>query len=472
MSPDIYLQFAGVFISYFIRISVAWLTCLLLSRLVGSPRQKFAIWRIFIVGSLGYWLYLAGSSASALYVPAAASTAATRYTGLVSPDRVFVATRFQHSTVILAQILGYVYVAGMLLLVTAGIWKRIRLHLLLRRGTAPSAELRNLFAEMCRQFGLRHCELLILEGVSSPATVYWWRPRIVLPQACEQLGNSDLMADILSHELAHVVRRDYLWSSANGLICCLLFFHPAVWQARKQMRIHREMACDLAVVSARPEHRADYAQTLMSVARLCLPRRYPVIGIDFAASPSLLTDRVLAILSQPERRSWNQRFSRAAACLLLAGAYALLSPVIGIVLAFSPSSRTPRIAEVQAPNSQTHAATRQKIRREQISAREEKSLITAPTVYRLQAIPDPRSYGPATSVSEARESADLDGPGGLNSPVFKPASSPGTTVRSIIVATVGAVAGPSTDKDVHPPTTTTSGGGTGSGSKQKPGSHP
>ena len=47
-----------------------------------------------------------------------------------------------------------------------------------------------------------------------------------------------------AHELAHVRRRDLLWSGLAGLVRVLFFFHPLVWLAHREALVAREAACD------------------------------------------------------------------------------------------------------------------------------------------------------------------------------------------------------------------------------------
>lgn len=300
---------------------------------------------------------------------------------------------------------------------------------------------------MCRHLGVRNCELLVLSGVNSPATVYWWRPRIVLPQFCEKLGESSLVTDILSHELAHVARRDYLWSSISDLVCGLLFFHPGVWQARKQMRIQREMACDQVVVAAWPEHRADYAQTLTQVARLILPQKYPIIGIDFATASSLLRHRVEAILEGSKKSSVGKRFLRAVAGTAMVGGYGFLCSVLAFAIAFVPSVQ-PRTAPETAPAKASSApAPVHKMRRARTEP-EEQSYIQESPAYRLPSASASSAYPAEPSTDSAEPRDDLrassapfptfPGAGRRSVPVTR-------TVESVIVSTVGTVLG--NDKD-------------------------
>ena len=440
MSSDGYLYFGALFAGYFLKLGVAYLVCVLFTSLGSSPRMRFGIWLSFMLGSLAWWIYLLGSCL--LSAPSSAGGTAIPHVA----NQFFIPNRFQYSVVIAGQLLGWIYLAGVLLLGLPAIWRRLGLHALLKQGSLPSAPLQRLFAATCRSLGVRRCELLIVPGLSSPATVNWWRPRILLPEVYEQVNDEALIADILNHELAHVKRRDYFWSNVSGFICQVLFFHPAVWQARKQMHVHREMACDLSVVAERPEHRVDYAHTLTRVARLCLPGRRPAVGIDFAASASLLTDRVRALLNQPEEISLSQKLCRSAACVLVAGVYAFLSVTVGIAFAFAPSSQ-PKTEVADAVPSRLLSAPAQIHRKRHTLPGEDKSLITTPTAYRMQASAPGPLYASSPSIgSQQQPGMDPEHvPVAPRTPV--PGASPSTTIRSIVIDTVNTVLHGDNDKD-------------------------
>lgn len=442
MSPDAYLQLAAGFISYFLKVALGYVLCLLLARLLSSPRQKFALWMSFMTASAAYWLY----QLALLVIPAspAAATLTHAFSSRVI-HQFFVPFRFEQPAVIVGRYLTYAYLACVFLLVGAAIWRRIRLHFVLKHGSTPSAEWNNLFDKMCRQLGVRHCELLMLPTLSSPATVHWWRPRILLPDACEQIGDEALL-DILYHEMAHVARRDYFWASLSDLTCQVLFFHPAMWQARKQMRMHREMACDLAVVASRPEHRADYAHTLTRVARLCLARRFPVIGIDFASSPSLLTDRVRAILNGPRKASAGEKFTRVAAGVALLAVFGFLFPALAIVISFAPAQAT---TVTQARDiSPVQSGSHPQMRHVRLAVhRHEQATITESPAYRLSTSATSRDFagsGLAGSEENSQTQIAETGVPTWKSPPHRGGSA-GATVESIIVTTVGTIIG--LDKD-------------------------
>lgn len=448
MSPDAYLHFASLSAGYFVKVALAYLLCLLLAKLVSGPRQRFVIWMSFMLGSAAYWTYALASSYPAITESSPQISSIARRFPAVT-HRFLIPARFERATVILGRILICTYVVGVLLLLWAEVWKRVRLHFLLKHGTEPSRELRHLFAQMCRQFRIRNCELLILPKMNSPATVCWWRPRVVLPEICEQFGDDTLMGDILYHELAHVARRDYLWSCLNDLFCALLFFHPCVWQAKKQMQIQREMACDLAVVAARPEHRADYAHTLTRVARLCLPRRYQAIGIDFASAPSLLTHRIHAILSDPEKNSFIKALFQAIAGLALIGVYSFLCTTVAVAVNFAPSNRiqSPKAPSQVAQIQPEHRNLPHKVQRESKSPSNAEGLITESPAYRLKSAngsyvaSEPVSSGEPTEANDTRR---LGWTGQLSGPRTRTPS--GQTVGSVIAAVASVIV---SDREEH-----------------------
>jgi beta-lactamase regulating signal transducer with metallopeptidase domain len=342
---DSFLHFAGVLASYFLRVAAAYALCWLLTRLSPSPRRRFLLWLAFLLGAAGYWAFIlvplplhASLTAAVQTLPVHASRAA---------HNLIIPAAWEPVLAFLGPLFAAAYALGVLLFSGRVLWQHLSLRRALRHAAAPSRDLAALFEQMCRGFGVRRCDLLILPQLSSPAAAGWLHPRILLPEVCEQFDDSSPITDVLYHELMHVVRRDYLWSALSDVVRCFLFFHPAVWQARQHMRVQRELACDVAVVSGRPEHRADYAQSLTRFARLRMLQPGRSLGIDFAASASILGMRVRAVLSHRPQRSWWQRGLRSALSLALLVSFALTWPMFGIVAEFAEAPQF--VAEVAPP---------------------------------------------------------------------------------------------------------------------------
>jgi beta-lactamase regulating signal transducer with metallopeptidase domain len=100
-------------------------------------------------------------------------------------------------------------------------------------------------------------------GQAGPALVgLGWR-RLVVPSDFRTRFSTDERDLILRHERAHIARRD---PEANLLIVVfqtLSWFNPLAYVAAAAARLDQELACDEAVIGARPDIRRRYAETLL-----------------------------------------------------------------------------------------------------------------------------------------------------------------------------------------------------------------
>ncbi len=96
----------------------------------------------------------------------------------------------------------------------------------------------------------RQVPLKLHAGLSSPVTVGFWRPVILLPAALLSGMPVALLEALLAHELAHVRRWDYLVNLLQSVAEALLFFHPVVWWLSVRMRAEREQVADALAAQA------------------------------------------------------------------------------------------------------------------------------------------------------------------------------------------------------------------------------
>jgi len=336
---DVVLQLAGLLFAFILRLAVLYLACLGLTRLCHLPRHRFVVWLGFLGASVAYWValyltafreWMAHRSIAAPLLPGTGSVAGGGRALLVPAS-------WGHAIQIGGWLLPTAYLFGVLWLVGRVGWKHAALRRTLRRALLPAPVLVRTFQRMRDSLGLGECVLLVLPGLTSPATAFWWRPCVLLPEACNSDAPAVPVADALWHELAHVARRDYLWAVLADMAHCLLFFHPAVWHARVQLRIERELACDAAVVGGRPDRRADYAESLTRFARLRLTHGDELLGVDFVPSASLLQRRIRSVLAEPPRRAKWATGCRALAALLLMVALAPVWPLFAVIIRFAPT---------------------------------------------------------------------------------------------------------------------------------------
>ncbi|HXA84704.1 MAG TPA: M56 family metallopeptidase [Candidatus Dormibacteraeota bacterium] len=367
MRAEISLHFAAIFLSYFVKVTAAYFACWMLNRLLAKPRQRFIACMVFLVGSAAYWLELVvrefRDSGAGTAEVANAQVSASNVT-----HSFLVPVGWSHSILIGTQALGAVYVLVSLTLIGMWAWKHFRMRALLRHAIEPSASLDGFFTEVSREIGrsqsaVSSARLMVLPGLKSPATAGCWNPRILLPAVCEQIGPTPQVGDVLCHELVHVARHDYLWAGLSDLICCLLFFHPAAWRARRAMTLQGELACDQAVLETRPGDRADYADSLTYFVRLRMLQDGFSLGVDFAASTSLGL-RIRTILTTPTPTAWWKACSRMVAGLSVVATFGVLAPAMTLFLGFAEplieqaSSRPPLQTAAEHSRNSRHISRR------------------------------------------------------------------------------------------------------------------
>lgn len=338
------LYLAGVLLTFVVKVAAAFLLCLCAARLLRNPRHRFLTWLGFLLAAGVCWSALVVGEAAAFFSRAGASINSIAQTTDASGQHLSVPLSWSLWFGRGAVAFAVVYLVVFISLLSRQWLKHEGLRSWLKHGRPASPKLEALFQSLCRDLNIRRCRLLILPEVSSPATVYWWSPRVVLPEICEELVDSPQLGNILRHELIHTLRCDYLWAIAGDLLCSLLFFHPAVWQARKRLMMERELACDLSVIETHPEQRADYAESLAQFVRLLMLRRSPSLGVEFAPSPSFLGTRIRHILTEPRQMPRWRKLSSDAAFLTFIILFGSLSPALSVSFSYTQQPSAPSFA--------------------------------------------------------------------------------------------------------------------------------
>ena len=80
-------------------------------------------------------------------------------------------------------------------------------------------------------------------AIESAAVIGWLRPLVVLPKDWETWPLEQLRA-VLAHELAHIVRRDYLWHTIGTIARAVHFYHPLAHWLLGRLTVSQEVAAD------------------------------------------------------------------------------------------------------------------------------------------------------------------------------------------------------------------------------------
>ena len=103
------------------------------------------------------------------------------------------------------------------------------------------------------------------DGVAQgPFTLGAITPVIVLPKVYSQWSLSTLNR-VLTHELAHVARKDWFWQNTLQILTAFVWFLPSAWRLGKQFSWLSELNADDAVLSS-GSGRSDYADDLLNIA--------------------------------------------------------------------------------------------------------------------------------------------------------------------------------------------------------------
>jgi beta-lactamase regulating signal transducer with metallopeptidase domain len=118
----------------------------------------------------------------------------------------------------------------------------------------------------------RRVPVCVIHGLSTMAVSGWIRPVLLVPDDVVHRFTVAQIRGMMLHEMAHVSRRDVLWTWLALALCTLHWFNPLAWLALRRFHADRELACDAAALRALDQSaRRDYGEALL----LCL-RSSPV----------------------------------------------------------------------------------------------------------------------------------------------------------------------------------------------------
>jgi TonB family protein len=171
-----------------------------------------------------------------------------------------------------AMVLLWLIGAGSLLFLLRMTLGCLRIHLYRRRATPMEGPVGD-------------AEIRLSHELNSPITFGWLRPVIILPRYFPDLPEAQQRA-VLTHELTHVRRRDWLFTIIEESIRSALWFHPAIWFLLARIQLEREQVVDHETITITGS-KDVYLDALLAVAGL--KSRF-----DFVPAPLFLRRRHLA----------------------------------------------------------------------------------------------------------------------------------------------------------------------------------
>jgi beta-lactamase regulating signal transducer with metallopeptidase domain len=303
--------------------SMVWVFTLVV--LLGLPLAQFIspIWNLPVIPEVSSW-FRQGVATEALVIPGEKSIDAQDGIAGATQGRAASAAgpaglvRGWQAWALLAWLVGAALTLCWLAVRTA-LGRRI-----IARCEAADEEWAELLEESAARLGLdRHVRLFESCEIGAAVTVGAINPAIVVPAGSAEWPVAKRRY-ILSHELAHIKRRDGLVEVLAIVVKSIYWFNPFVWLAVKAARIERERDCDDAVLDAgaRP---SDYAMFLMDIAADLGAPRGPVWQLSTISQGSNLKERIMCILDPKIDRNRNRRRAGIVSCIIVAAVIVPLS---------------------------------------------------------------------------------------------------------------------------------------------------
>jgi beta-lactamase regulating signal transducer with metallopeptidase domain len=174
-------------------------------------------------------------------------------------------------------------------------------------------------------------KVLISQKILSPVTFGIYRASIVVPAAYFNQLSTEETEVILAHELAHILRYDYLVNVIVSLIKTTFYFHPGIWWLSNQLATEREKATDELACKLCHADSIQYAKSLLKAQQiLCRQESYQdfkhsanALAIPFWKSKKQLLGRIEHLLGTSKRN--NPWIHRMITLLLFLGIFSFLS---------------------------------------------------------------------------------------------------------------------------------------------------
>jgi beta-lactamase regulating signal transducer with metallopeptidase domain len=155
---------------------------------------------------------------------------------------------------------------------------------------------RKMLKQLSKRMGVDK-EILLLKSTKCgvPFTTNVLKPIIVMPSEVENWQLEKTRA-VLSHELAHIRRNDFLTQYIARAVCSIFWFIPFIWVAYSVLHLEQEKASDSTVVHT-GSNPADYAVHILELA-YNRSRRFIMAGLFLTKGRKMMLEkRILSVLS-------------------------------------------------------------------------------------------------------------------------------------------------------------------------------
>ncbi|HEU0177593.1 MAG TPA: M56 family metallopeptidase [Blastocatellia bacterium] len=194
-------------------------------------------------------------------------------------------------------------------------WRRARSLKRSARLTDLPEHVRTIVRESQTALGASRVRILCSTSVPAPIATGGFNPLIILPEQLLLETDRGVLTAAIGHELAHVLRRDYLLNLIYEIISLPLSFHPATALVKRRIKETRELSCDELVIEKLLDATV-YARSLVHLAGSAVNSNRPGTTITVGiADADILEERVMTILRRPKINTRRRNLLLIAATL-------------------------------------------------------------------------------------------------------------------------------------------------------------
>lgn len=139
--------------------------------------------------------------------------------------------------------------------------------------------------------------IYLCDAISSPFILGVVKPHIYLPSGLDEVQRQN----VLSHEQAHLARRDHWWKPLGFALLAVYWFNPMLWLAYALLCRDIELACDERVIRTMDE---SAVKTYSTVLLACSMPRKAVITCPLAFGEVGVKERVKNALHYKKPAFW------------------------------------------------------------------------------------------------------------------------------------------------------------------------
>lgn len=148
----------------------------------------------------------------------------------------------------------------------------------------------------------RDVQIYTSDRIHTPVVCGLINPRIILPLFLTQNCSDLELKHVITHELVHIKRYDYILKPLSMLALCIHWFNPVIWVSFKISQKDMEMSCDEAVMSVFDNDiRSEYATSLI---KLVSKQNVLLNGGLLAFGESNIKSRIKGIMNFRKPRTW------------------------------------------------------------------------------------------------------------------------------------------------------------------------